>query len=167
MPTETSTTGVTLSTGEPPTTGVSSDEEDLALGLGVGLPLCVLVIGLFAASIFIILKRRKQTHSSNVLVEQGKELHTASKRRKQQDHYVHAIQHHDQATGFENPDTPVYSNVSEAVYVNVTQSQALNTKQEQRSSQTPKCSDSTLKPRPEQQGAGSAEPVYENLRRTP
>ncbi|XP_078061667.1 uncharacterized protein LOC144487455, partial [Mustelus asterias] len=140
------------------------DETDrgLAIGLGVGVPMFVLLVGFLAASIYIFQKKRKQIQPGRAAEVVSKDADSTTSYKNQNDHYAQSIIHHNQASAEDTTEHPVYYNTTdEAVYVNVPHSQTQHSRQEPKPRQTEADSGSY------QTHAESTEPVYENLKRVP
>ncbi|XP_078386639.1 uncharacterized protein LOC144668480 [Cetorhinus maximus] len=144
--------------------GAQGIDQDLVIGLGVGLPLFLLVMGLLAATAYVYQKKKNQRKPRDANEKQSDDQHLTTKRRNPNDDYAHAIIHHNQAAAHETPDQPVYCNtINEAVYVNVSQKEAEPVKP----SRTEAGCNKMLEPRSDQLDQAPAEPVYENLKRFP
>ncbi|XP_038639141.1 uncharacterized protein LOC119956204 isoform X2 [Scyliorhinus canicula] len=167
-----STTTITIPITPTPSNAPNSTENptagktywNLAIGLGVGLPI-LLLAGFLTVSIYIFRKKRKERKARNAVEKMADVSHSSMRLRNKSDDDVQAAVHHDEASAHQTPENPVYCNtINEAVYINVSETSSQS--QELAPKHTEADSDHSANPRPDQDPETS-EPVYENLRRCP
>ncbi|XP_038639142.1 uncharacterized protein LOC119956204 isoform X3 [Scyliorhinus canicula] len=109
-----STTTITIPITPTPSNAPNSTENptagktywNLAIGLGVGLPI-LLLAGFLTVSIYIFRKKRKERKARNAVEKMADVSHSSMRLRNKSDDDVQAAVHHDEASAHQTPENPV------------------------------------------------------------